>query len=126
MEQILSNPAFGPFITSLGFGGIVLILFLTGKLPTPAERKQYEDRLTIQSKEHQLELDTVRTNLRKDLDEAQSQILQKDTYIKELVKGVMAQQETIQSTNLTLSSLAQQLPVLVYAVQELVSQNKKA
>lgn len=110
--------------TSLGIGLVILTLFLSGKLPTPAERKQQDETIKAEREMHEHELAEVRSNLRRDLDEVQAIVAQKDQYIRDLVQGIMGQQDSIQSTNQTLSELTRQLPVLIYAVQQLIQDKK--
>lgn len=136
LADLFGNPAFTGGAVSLGTGLIFLALFATGKLPTPKERLilqdqiktlilSYEKQIDLQRASSEKEIEAVRSNLRRDLEDQQRQNTESLTYTRELVAGIMTQQDGIQATNQTLSTLVQQLPVLVYAVQELINQRKQ-
>lgn len=143
MEELLSNPAFTGALASLGIGVPILILFLTGRLPTPAQDVEKTKRIeyldsAIKDKDKYIEslptrfeydtlrseLESVRTNLRRDLADRDKIIADLNAYSRQLVQDAFAQQESVQSVTATLASLAQQLPVLVFAVQEFIAKER--
>jgi hypothetical protein len=153
MSDLLTNPIITGGAATLGIGVVFLVLFATGRLPTPSERSSLKEQINterVSRKEElaqiradaQRELDTVRTNLRKDLDlarenalkqvEQERQVFQREidardkiifdlnAYIKQLVTEVFSQQESVQKDVVPpLALLAQQLPGIIYALQEL-------
>lgn len=157
-NDLLTNPIVTGGATTLGIGVVFLVLFATGKLPTPAERANLKETLATEREEHQKELDTVRVNLRHDLDvlreEFKTQIgherevLQRqleqerivfskeiesrdkiigglNDYIKQLVGDIFTQQESMQKDVVPpLALLAQQLPTILFVLQELNRKNQ--
>lgn len=153
METLLSSPIITGAAATLGIGVIFLVLFATGRLPTPTERATLKDELNSTRQDHKdelaqvraeakTELDTVRVNLRKDLDivrqSTEKQVDQErmtfqreldgrdkiiddlTAYIKQLVAAQFEQQDSIQKDVVPpLALLAQQLPSIIYALQEL-------
>lgn len=120
MQDILSNPAFTGAIASLGIGTVFLALFATGRLPTPAVERNLRDQIVSERQAHETELTAVRTNLRRDLDEVHKVNAEKDEYIRKLVDGIFEQQQSVQKDVVpTLSVLAQQVPVIIFTLQEI-------
>lgn len=88
---------------SLGIGLPILVMFLRGTLPTRAQDREKSKRI----------------------EEQDAQLLELTVYTRKLVADTLAQQESIQKVVATLATLAQQLPVLVYAVQEFVAKERR-
>lgn len=116
MTDVLSVTGLLDNTTLLG-GSIVLsvlvtfiTLFVTGRLPTPTERVNWQTT----NRDWQTQL------IRKD-----EELKEARDYIKELTNDILHQQEGIQNANRTLASLVQELPVLIYTVQELVREKGK-
>lgn len=144
MEELLKSPALAPAIMSLGIGLPILLMFLTGRLPTPTQDKEKSMRIAfLESEVEKLnsriaelpsrterdtletELMNVRTNLRHDLDNKDKRIAELDEYMKQLVRESFRQQETVQQVTSTLASLSQQLPVLVYALTDFLDKERR-
>lgn len=157
MDDLLTNPVITGGAATLGIGVVFLVLFATGKLPTPSERATLQEELATSRVSNQKELDTVRVNLRKDLDtlrtefsiqikheremlqhqleqerivfgkeiEARDKIIgDQNTFIKQLVSDIFAQQESMQKDVVPpLALLAQQLPTILFVLQDLNRKN---
>lgn len=157
--DLFNNPVITGGAATLGIGVIFLVLFATGKLPTPAERANLKESLAVERAEHQKELDTVRVNLRKDLDVLRTEFSQQiaherevlqhqleqerlvfskeieardkiigdlNDYIKQLVSDIFAQQDSMQKDVVPpLALLAQQLPTILYVLQDLNRKNQQ-
>jgi hypothetical protein len=89
--------------TSLGIGLPILIMYLKGTLPTRAQDREKTQRIAEQD----------------------AQIAEQTAYTRKLMADTLAQQETIQKVVTTLATLANQLPILVYSVQELVAKERR-
>ncbi len=145
MNELLKNPVLiSAGVMSLGIGLPILVAYVRGYLPTRTQDKEKSDRIRYLEQQLELahkhieslptqsevatlklELEAVRTNLRRDLDGKDKQITELNSYIRQLVQDAFNQQESVQSVTTTLASLAQQLPVLVFAVQDFVSKERQ-
>lgn len=104
INDILNSGANIAGIATLGIGGPILFLYLRGVLPTVSQDRE---------KSAQIEW------LKSQLDEKDKIIKERDDYNRQLVKDAFAQQESVQQITATLATFAQQLPVLVYAIQQM-------
>lgn len=110
------------------------------------ERSDRKEEIATIRAEHNTELNTVRTNLRRDLDIARENALKtieqerlvfqkeidardkiindQNAYIKQLVSDIFSQQESVQKDVVPpLALLAQQLPTIIYALEQLNRRN---